>query len=169
MSITGTQTTTFTVADIRKVAESFAAVFSMISQSTGLHSGAELDHTIHDVKLFAELKLLKKVHIILKNSAGVQIRGTTFTVSENAGTWVNDRPGDGLWPKTSGGSLVVIVSNEPEYNSKSKEEKIKFCNENGFKSHWTSSTEDTTFSKLTGSPGQKYQSNGYGMERRNFN
>jgi len=168
MSTVGTQTKTFTVADIRKVAESFAAVLSMISQSTGLLSTKEIDNYINDVKLFAELNLLKKVHIILKNSAGEQIRGTIFTVSVDAGTWGNDRPGDGLWPKTPGGFLNVVVTNTLEYSSKSYEEKVKFCADNGFRDSWTSSKEDTTFAKLTGSQGQKYQSNGYGMERKNY-
>jgi len=167
MSTVGTHTTTFTVADIRKVAECFAAVYSMISQSTGLNS-AGLDHTIHDVKLFAELKLLEKVHIILKNSSGEQIRATTFTVSEDAGSWGNERPGDGLWPRTPDGSLIVTIANKREYSSLSNEEKVKFRTKNGLKGPWTSSKEDTTFSKLTASQGQKYQSNGYGMDRKNF-
>lgn len=58
---TGTQTTTFTVVDIRRVVENFAADFAMIGTATGLRTRDEVASTVQDLGLFAELGYLVEI------------------------------------------------------------------------------------------------------------
>ncbi len=87
MSSTGTQSTTFTAVDIRKVVDNFAADFSMMAQSTGLRTRESVASVISDLKVFAEKRYLVKVTLVLKDSAGKQIRGARYEVSEAATGW----------------------------------------------------------------------------------
>ena len=98
MSSTGTNTQTFTVADIRKVVECFSADYTMIAESTGLHTEAQVNNISHDIQIFAAARFIQEITIILKNAYGVELRGAKYTPSENASGWCSDRPGNAIWP-----------------------------------------------------------------------
>jgi len=105
MTATATQTTTFTVADIRKVVENFAADFSMMAQATGLWSRESVAEVVYDLRVFAEYGYLVSVSVILRDAGGNKIRAAVYSVSEAASSWKSEQPGNNLWPKTVGGSL----------------------------------------------------------------
>ena len=48
MTVTATRTNTFTVVDVRKVIDNFAADYVMIGQSTGLRSRTIVDRDVAD-------------------------------------------------------------------------------------------------------------------------
>lgn len=169
MSATGTFTKTFTVADIRKVVDNFAADFSMMAQSTGLRTRENVALVVADLKIFAEERLLEEVTMILKNSYGTQIRGAKYRVSDSASGWGCDRPGDALWPKTPGGSLAIIADLSSAWWSKTDEEKRSFLSRHGMNFPWSLTSEDTSLSGLSANVGQRYSSNGYGWQRTNYN
>jgi hypothetical protein len=169
MSTTGTQTQTYTVVDIRKVIDHFAADFTMISQATGLWSPASVDATVSDLKQFAEAGYLTQVNLILKNKAGTVIQASVFKISNAAVGWRSERPGNNLWPHTPDGTLKLIADLNPKWWAMQQTERESFLVSHSLISKWPVSNEDTSFASLTSSSGQRYASNGYGMERQNFN
>lgn len=168
MASTGTQTTTYTVADVRRVADNFAADFSMMAQATGLRSRDSVAETVSDLKTFAEEGLLIGVDLILKDAKGNQLRAAVYTVSESAAGWISGRPGGNLWPRTPGGSLKVIATLSPAWWSKTDAQKDAFRTNHGLQSNWDPTTEDTSFAGLQATEGQRYASNGYGWQRMNY-
>ncbi len=82
--MTGTQTTTYTVADIRKVVDKFAADFATMALATGLRDRDHVAKVVADLRLFAENGHLEKVNLILKDANGTQINAAVYTVSESA-------------------------------------------------------------------------------------
>lgn len=168
MSSTGTQTTTFTVADIRKVVENFAADFSMMSQSTGLRSRENIAKVVYDLRMFAEYGYLISVDLILKDKDRNKIRAAVYKVSQSASGWVSEEPGNSLWPRTPGGSLSVMATLTSEWWNKTNTAKETFIKNQALNSSWDLTTENTSLSMLTASAGQRYASRGYGWERTNY-
>lgn len=168
MSATGTQTTTFTAVDIRKVVNNFAADFSMMAQATGLRTRESVANCISDLKIFAEKGYLIRVTLILKNADGEKIRGAVYKVSESASGWTSERPGNNLWPKTPGGSLKVIGTLAQKWWEQTDADKQAFIDSNGLHSSWDLTDEDLSFTGMTRTQGQRYASNGYGWERDNY-
>lgn len=167
MTTTLTRSATFTVVDIRKVVDRFAADFSMMVQATGLRDRDCVSWTVADLKVFAEYRYIQKVNVILKDATGVQIRAAVYTVAESAIGGRCDRPGNNLWPHTPGGELIVVVSWTEEWTRKTPEQQAAFCTEK-MNFQWVTSCEDTSFATLTATHGQRYESNGYGWERTNY-
>jgi len=168
LSSTGTQTTTFTVADIRKVVENFAADFSMMSQSTGLRSRENIAKVVYDLRMFAEYGYLISVDLILKDKDRNKIRAAVYKVSQSASGWVSEEPGNSLWPRTPGGSLSVMATLTSEWWNKTNTAKETFIKNQALNSSWDLTTENTSLSMLTASAGQRYASRGYGWERTNY-
>src|ERR1700686_1226408 len=110
MSSTATHTTTYTVADIRKVVDNFAADFSMIAQATGLYSREGVARVVSDLKIFAEYYYLVDVNLILKDESGQHIRAAVYRVFESAIGWSSERPGNNIWPRMANGSLKVVAT-----------------------------------------------------------
>jgi hypothetical protein len=168
MSSTGTQTTTYTIADIQKVVDNFAADFSMMAQATGLWARDNVEKTVFDLKVFAENGYLIDVNIILKDRYGRQIRAAVYKVSESAKGWISERPGNNLWPRMPDGSLKVVATLTNAWWNMTGSEKERFIRDRLYGS-WPITTEETSFLGLASSPGQRYASNGYGWERKNYN
>jgi len=168
MSLTRTQTTTYTIVDIRKVVDNFAADFSMMAQATGLRSRERVMETVSDLRVFAEIGYLIDVKIILKDRYGIQIRAAVYKVSESAIGWTSDRPGNNLWPRTPDGTLRVVATLSDAWWNMTNLEKEKLIRNHGLHGSWPLTTEDTSFLGLSSSTGQRYASNGYGWERKNF-
>lgn len=168
MSSIGTQTTTYTVADIRKVVENFAADFSMMAQATGLRSRENVAEIVSDLRVFAEYGYLTQVTLILKNEDGINIRAARYNVSESASGWTTERPGNNLWPRTPDGSLYVLAAMTATWWSKTDAQKEAFINNQALFGSWPVISEDTSLGGLNSSAGQKYASRGYGWERTNY-
>lgn len=168
MNTIGTQTKTYTVADIRKVVDNFAADFSMMTQATGLQSREDVAKTVSDLKTFAENGYLIDVKLILKDASGTQIRAAVYRVSDSAVGWTPQRPGNNLWPRTPGGSLLVVAAFTSDWWNKTDAQRASFIANQGLYFSWSRTSEDTTFTCLTSSAGQRYASNGYGWERTNY-
>lgn len=168
MTSSGTQTTTYSVVDVRKVVDCFAADFSMKAQATGLRSRESVAETVSDLKVLAENGYLISVRLILKDAAGNKIRGSVYTVADNAVGWSSDRPGNNLWPRTPGGTLRVIATLTQAWWDMNDASKDGFVSRYGMNSRWDLTTEDTSLSHLSSSAGQRYASNGYGWQRMNY-
>lgn len=168
MSSIGTNTTTYTVADIKKVVDLFAADYSMQGQATGLRSRETVVENVSDLKVFAEYKYLIEVNLILEDSNGNLLRGAKYRVAESATGWTSDRPGNNLWPQTPGGVLSLVATLSDEWWAKTDMEKDAFIKVNGLHGKWAHTTKSTSFAGLSSSQGQRYASNGYGWQRTNF-
>ena len=168
MSSTTTQSKTYTVADVRKVVENFAADFSMIAQATGLRSRESVAETVFDLRVLAENSYLIAANLILKDKVGKQIRAAVYHVSEFAVGWTSGRPGNNLWPRTPDGSLRVIATLTNDWWAMGDATRTMFISNNHMHFSWALTTEDTSFSGLNASSGQRYASNGYGWERKNY-
>jgi hypothetical protein len=169
MSTTGTQTQTYTVVDIRKVLDHFAADLTMISQATGLWSAAEVANIVSDLKQFAEEGYLTRINLILKDKAGSVIKAAVYQVDSSAVGWTSERPGNNLWPRTPDGTLTLVASLNQKWWDMQDAGREDFIKSHSLQSKWPVSSEDTSFSGLTASSGQRYASNGYGLARKNFN
>ncbi|SRR6266568_1124169 len=168
MTSTGTHTTTYTVADIRKVVDNFAADFSMIAQATGLYSRENVAWVVSDLKIFAEYRYLINVNLILKDGTGQQVRAAVYRVFESAIGWSSERPGNNIWPRMANGSLTVVATFTSAWWNKTLPEKSLFMTTTGLHNSWGPTTEDTSFRGLTPTSGQRYASNGYGWQRTNY-
>jgi len=168
MSSTGSRTTTYTVADIRKVVENFAADFSMMAQATGLRTRESVAAVVADLIVFAEYGYLFSVTLFLLDKDGNKLRGAIYKVADSAAGWQSDAPGNNLWPRTEGGSLWVLGTFTEAWWSKTEAEKEAFIKARGLNFPWSKTEKDTSLNGLTSSAGQKYVSNGYGWERTNY-
>ncbi|HYW38093.1 MAG TPA: hypothetical protein VE957_08265 [Terriglobales bacterium] len=165
---TGTQTSTFTVVDIRRVVENFAADFAMIGESTGLQTRDQVASTVQDLGLFAELGYLLEISVFLETPSGAQPRARKYSVSQTATGWATQMPGDNLWPKMPNTKLRVIATFTNEWWQMSEEEKQKVRLRFGIEGTWALTNTDTSFRHLTGAVDRRYASNGYGMERKSY-
>ena len=168
MSSTSTQTTTYTVVDIRKVVDCFAADFSMMSQSTGLRSRDSVAHTVSDLKVFAEHGYLVSVTLFLEDKDGAKLRVAIYKVADSAVGWTSDRPGNSLWPRTLDGCLWVLATLSHEWWKLTASSRETFIKNQALHGTWAITEKDTSLTGLAATSGQKYASNGYGWQRTNY-
>lgn len=168
MSSIGTNTTTYTKADIRKVVDLFAADYSMQGQATGLRTRETIAENVFDLKVFAEYGYLIDVNLILQDSNGNPVRAALYKVAESAIGWTSDRPGNNLWPRTPDGALTLIATFTEAWWNKTPAEKESFIFVNGLNDKWPLVSKAISFEGLSASQGQRYASNGYGWQRTNF-
>lgn len=166
MSASDTYSTTYTAADVKKVAARFAADTAMIAESTGKFSPAEVRDYISDVTALAVAGYLERVFLALFDAKGEEVRARKYEVSTDASLWTPDRPGANLWPKLSGGELTVLTSRNASWVALAPEKKAEF--NAGLAIKWFPSKVDTSFPKLTGAATRRYASNAYGLERTDF-
>jgi hypothetical protein len=168
MSSTGTQTTTYTVADIRKVVDNFAADLSMMAQATGLRSRESVAEIVSDLKVFAEHNYLVEVTLFLDDKDGNRLRAAVYKVNAFAIGWTPDRPGNNVWERTPGGSLWVLAALTNAWWNKTDPQRETFVSERGLHYPWARTQNNTSLSGLCSSVGQKYTSSGYGWQRTNY-
>jgi len=166
MSFVESGSRTFSVADIGKVLDCFAADFDGIAQSTGLRTRENAQNTATDVKSMALRQYLKEVNIFLTSTDGVPIRAAKYEVSTNTGTLKADRPGNFLWPRTPGGELNLLVTYTKLWIDLSPIQKAAFKKQ--LFGTWGPSDVDPDFPMLTRSHDRSYVSNGYGMNKSTF-
>lgn len=164
---TATYTGTFTAVDVRRVFDQFSADYDMAAQSTGLVSDADIDRVMHDVKVLAENEYLERVDIVLRDAHGNTVRAQKYVVSTDASLWSAQRPGNSLWPRTSGGALDVIIFYSGKWRKLTAEAQASFRRME-LSLRWVSTDIDTAYPHLAGQLDRRYASNGYGLERTTF-
>lgn len=168
MYSTSTNTSTYTVVDIRKVFESCEADLRIIARRTGKWNMVYTEKVIHDIVKMAENGYLKSVDIVLQNSFGTVIRAAKFVVNPNGTSTSGDRAGLNDWVEIPDTSLTVILSYTPEWKNLTGEQKNKFMTENDFQISWVNSEIDNTFPHLNKVFGQLYASKGYELQKENY-
>jgi hypothetical protein len=159
----GTYTHSYTVADVGKVLDSFAADFDMMAQSTGLRDREDVRSTSADVKLMAEWGYLGVVNLCLHDSAGSIVRAAKYEVETNGGGLSASRPGNSLWPRLIGGALRVYVEFSETWDSLSAVQQADFNTR--LRKTWVSSSVDTSFPRLNRQTDRNYVSNGYALQK----
>ena len=163
MSYTESLTQTYTIADVGKVIDCFAADLDMTSQSTGLLTRDLVKQYASDVKAKAQKGYLLEVNIVLKDTAGNVIRAAKYEVSTDATSLTASRPGNNRWPATPSGELTVVLRNSQKWHDLTASQQSAF-NET-LSISWVSSSTDLSFPSLTRSADRNYVSNGWGVTK----
>lgn len=164
MSYTATESTTYsyTTVDIEKVVRRFGSDILMIAQSTLAITEAEAAEYAHDVDVLAKNGYLKRVDVTLF-SGTTEVRAAQYFVNTSAGELSMSRPGGVMWPRVGDPELRVVLSYVPGYTAEEKQAmkpKLKIS--------WGPTNADTSHAGLASSGGRDYASNGWGMERKDF-
>jgi hypothetical protein len=163
MSYTESLTQTYTIADIGKVIDCFAADLDMTSQSTALLTRDLVKQYAADVKVMAQRGYLLEANIVLKDTAGNVIRAAKYEVNVNAGSLTASRPGNNRWPATPRGELSVVVKNSQKWRDLTDAQRQAF--QGTLNISWTSSSTDLSFPALTRAADRNYVSNGWGVTK----
>lgn len=161
MSSTESLTQTFTIADIGKVIDCFAADLDMTSQSTGLLTRELVKKYAADVKSKAQLGYVMEANIVLTDAAGTVIRAAKYEVSTDGANLTANRPGNNRWPATPGGELSIVLKNSQKWASLTDSQRAAF--NTTLNVSWIASSTDVSFPALTRTADRNYVSNGWGM------
>jgi hypothetical protein len=159
-------TRTFTIADVGKVLDCFAADLDGMGQSTGLITRENTKAVAADVKLIAQQGYLSEVNLYLKDTNGKTIRAAKYVVSTDGASLTASRPGNYLWPWTPGGQLCVHVTYSHKWWNLSATQKDNFKQRLGLQ--WGTLDLDTSFPMLTRYSDRNYVSNGFGLQKSVF-
>lgn len=162
---TGTRTSTYTVTDVRRVVGSFGADFWMIAQATSLWESQDVRDTVADLTAFAEAGYLKEVDLILWDANGNKLRAAKYAVSASALGWNNDRPGNNLWPRTTGGRLQVVATMNGQWTAIDEAAQADVRKRLGLINAWGSTSVDTSHAGMNQNADRRYASNAYGLAR----
>lgn len=163
MSCTESLTQTYTIADIAKVIDCFAADLDMTSQSTGLLTRGQVKDYAADVKAMAQNGYLLEANIVLKDSAGNVIHAAKYEVNTEAASLTASRPGNNRWPPTPGGELSVVVRNSRKWRDLTDAQRQAF--NRTLSTSWVSSSTDLSFPALARYADRNYVSNGWGVTK----
>jgi len=162
MSYSTTHSTTYTTTDIETVIRRLSADLEMIAASTAAVSEEHARKWAHDIEVLAKNDYLNFVDLTLLHN-NRELKATRFYVDES-GDLTNDRPGNARWPKVDGAELRITLNPKSSYDQTAREKiagKLKFS--------WTKSYSDISHSTLTQTNGREYSSNGYGIQRKDYN
>ena len=167
---TTTNTSTYTVTDIRKTFESCEADIRTIARRTNKWAQSYVDDVMHDIIKLAENKYLTTVSIALKRkSDSYTIRATKFKVNESGSKTDSDRAGrNNDWENIDGTYLTVYLSYTNKWGNLSEREQNQFYIDNDFKVGWSATRDDTSFSHLNSGSAQLYASKGYELQKTNY-
>lgn len=168
MYSTTTNTSTYTVVDIRKTFEGCEADIRMIARRTGKWSMSYVDQIFHDIIKLAEEEYLKSVDITLLDAADRAVRATKFVVNANGTAITSDRAGANDWTDIPNTRLSVILSYTQKWHNLTPEQKAKFQGDNSFEIGWVSSSIDNSFPHLIKSQGQLYASKGFELQKTSY-
>lgn len=162
MTYSSTETSTYTTTDVEAVMRRITADLVMIAASTGAITETSAREYAHDIEILAKSGYLNYVDLTLISN-GIEQKATRFYVNESGGL-ANDRPGDARWPKIQGAHLRIVLNHRNTYDQAAKQKlsgKMKIS--------WSPSSEDISHSGLAQKGGREYSSNGYGMQRKDYN
>ena len=159
---TATVTETYSVTDIEVVMRRVTSDLIMIAASTSAITEEKAKQYAHDIELLARCGYLKSADITLLSGA-VEVRAARFEVNTAAGDLSMQRPGGALWPKVDNASIRIIVTYTDAYTDIARDSLKQYL-----KIGWVPSSADTSHSGLTASDGREYESNGYGVKRKDL-
>ncbi|GAB2930852.1 HORMA-1 domain-containing protein [Hafnia psychrotolerans] len=162
MSYSSTETSTYTTTDVEAVMRRTTADLVMIAASTGAITETRAREWAHDIELLAKNGYLNYVDLTLMSN-GVEQRATRFYVNDSGGL-ANERPGDARWPKIQGAHLRIVLTYLSTYDQAAKQRLTSKMNIS-----WSPCSDDISHSGLTQKAGREYSSNGYGMQRKDYN
>lgn len=162
MSATTTQTYTYTTVDIEKVVRRFGADILMIAQSTGAITEAKAREYAHDVEALAKRGYLLRADVTLLDGTR-EVKAATYEVNTSAGDLTTSRPGGVMWPRMPLGHLRIVLHYTADYDDAATEEMKRVL-----QIHWSPTNADTSHATLTRQSGRDYVSNGYGLQRTDF-
>lgn len=166
---TRTNTSTFTVVDIRKTFENCEADIRTIARRTGKWSMEKVDNVVHDILKLAENGYLNEVSIALKDANNHVKRATKFAINENGSAADSARPGQNNdWENIVNTHLTVYLSYSSKWHSLSEQQRKDFETNNFFRIAWTTTSDDTSFSHLNSGSAQLYANKGYELQKTNF-
>jgi hypothetical protein len=163
MSQTESLTQTYTISDIGKVIDCFAADLDMTSQSTGLLTRAQVKGYAADVKEMAQKGYLEEANIVLKDSTGTVIRAAKYEVSTDGAGLTASRPGNNRWPATPDGELNIVVLKTRRWRQLTPSQQAAF--NLTLRMSWIASSTDLSFPALTRYGDRNYVSNGWGVTK----
>lgn len=165
---TVTNTSTYTVVDIRKTFEGFSADFRMIAARTAKKTTTEVENYLHDIMAWAENKFLKYVDITLIDLNNKPLKAARYSVDENGKAIESARAGNNDWQNILNTKLMIIVMNNDSWNNMPITEQDKFTQANNFKVSWGPSQIDNSYNHLSKDSAQLYASKGYELQKENF-
>lgn len=154
---------TYTVADIEKVHRRARADLVMIAESTGALTVEKAHAYADDIELLAKHGCLRAVDVTLMGGQ-TEVRALRYDVNTEAGSLSTTRPGGVMWPKVNSPWLRIVLSYTKRYDA---ETRARLRPE--LKISWGPSYADTSHSALKSSGGRDYASNGYGLQRKDWN
>lgn len=168
MSTSQTQSITYTVADIARVLNSFAADFDMFAQSSGCRTRENVKAVTADVMAMAKAAYLAEVNLsLVPASGGSPIRAAKYEVKADGSLSNGGTPGNSLWPHTPGGTLYVTVVYTQNWWNLTDTQRASF--KAGLQQTWGTHNFDLSFPNLARSLDRNYVSNGYGVQKYTFN
>lgn len=153
----------YTIADIGRVFDCFAADLDGIAQSTLLLDHDYVKRICNDLKLMAQHKYLAEVNIVLRGPTGKEIRANKYEVLTEAGQLTAAQPGNFLWPRIVGGRLSVVAIYSEAWKTLPDWRKESFRKE--LRLDWVTSDIDTSFPGLVSTIDRAYVSSGYGLRK----
>jgi hypothetical protein len=165
---TNTNTSTFTVLDVRKTFESCEADIRTIARRTGKWSMVYVDEIFHDIILLAENDYLHSVDIALvKDGSDTVVKASKFIVNNGGSATESERAGkNNDWTDLPNTHLSIILEYTSEWKNLSTENKNTFRKK--FKKNWVNSSIDNSFPHLNKNNAQLYASKGYELQKTNY-
>lgn len=163
MSTSYTASSSYTVADIEKVVGRFSTDLLMIADSTKALSQEKARTYGRDVERLAKKGYLKSVDVTLLDSFGTELRALTYHIDTDAGSLTSSRPGGVLWPNTSSGSIRLILRYNDTYDDSARD-----AMRPNLETKWVPTSADISHASLRAGTGRDYESNGFGMQRKDF-
>jgi hypothetical protein len=167
---TKTNTSTYTVTDIRRTFEGFGADLRMIAGRTEKWTDEYVKKVFHDILQWAENGYLSSVDIVLLNShSGEVVKATKFKVNPDGTARSSQRAGkNNDWPNSPNTKLSVIVNYTPAWQDISDVEQSKFQTDRSFQADWSSTSIDNSFPHLRRTKKQLYASKGYELQKSDY-
>lgn len=163
---TTTRTSTYTVVDVRKTFENFAADLGMIAGKTRKWDTAKVAEMVHDIMLFAENYYLDRVDILLLDSSGKPIQVASYTANENGSALTGERAGGNDWPCLENTRLSLLIGFSQSWKNLDAVQQQEFRAK--LNNPWGGTRMDATYSHLQSQSAQKYASNGFELNKQNF-
>jgi hypothetical protein len=158
-----TRSATYTTVDIENVVRRLKADLLMMGDSSGLWTPQKAADYAHDVEELAKKDYLAYVDVTLIDVFGREVTAVRYDVTTNSGSVNSSRPGGVLWPSTPGGQLRIVIGYTASYDDDARRAmggKLRIG--------WTTSYDDISHSSLTCGDGRDYNSNGFGMKRKDW-
>lgn len=163
MSTSYTSSSSYTVADIEKVVNRFSTDLLMIADSTKAIAQEKAQTYARDVERLVKKGYLDSVDVTLLDFFGTELRAVTYHVDTDAGSLNSSRPGGVLWPNTPSGSIRLVLRYNHTYTDSAQETMRE-----SLETPWGPTSADTSHASLHAGTGRDYESNGFGMQRKDF-